>query len=249
MVTRNELKNAPWEMSDRQRGRPAPPLQKPYPEGAELRPLVPPDEIVVPDVSLRAAIGNRRSRRKYSEEPLSWHELSFLLWATQGVQRLGREGTVTFRTVPAGGALHPYETYLLVSRVEGLAPGLYRYLALEHAQLHVGDPGPGAPEELGSICNGQPFVGTGAVVFLWTVRPYRHEWRYGPRNHKDTLISAGHLCQNLYLACEAIGAGTCAVVAYEQDRLDRFLGVDGDEEIALYLAPVGKIAPTRPGRQ
>ncbi|NIV31473.1 MAG: SagB/ThcOx family dehydrogenase, partial [Anaerolineae bacterium] len=29
--------------------------------------------------------------------------------------------------------------------------------------------------------------------------------------------------------------------AYEQDLLDDLIGVDGHDEIALYLAPVGKV--------
>jgi nitroreductase len=49
------------------------------------------------------------------------------------------------------------------------------------------------------------------------------------------------MCQNLYLACEAIGAGTCAVGAYHQNKLDAFLGVDGQDEFAIYVAPVGKV--------
>ena len=55
-------------------------------------------------------------------------------------------------------------------------------------------------------------------------------------------MSVGHVCQNLYLACEAIGLGTCATVAYQQDQLDELIGVDGVDEISLYIAPVGKIA-------
>ena len=54
-------------------------------------------------------------------------------------------------------------------------------------------------------------------------------------------MSVGHICQNLYLACEAIDAGTCAIAAYRQKELDEFLGIDGEDEIALYLAPVGKV--------
>jgi nitroreductase len=54
-------------------------------------------------------------------------------------------------------------------------------------------------------------------------------------------MDAGHLCQNLYLACEAIRAGTCAIAAYHQQLMDELLGVDGEEEFTLYLAPVGKI--------
>ena len=54
-------------------------------------------------------------------------------------------------------------------------------------------------------------------------------------------LDAGHVCQNLYLACEAIGAGTCAVAAYHQQLMDRLVRVDGQEEFVIYLAPVGKV--------
>jgi len=67
------------------------------------------------------------------------------------------------------------------------------------------------------------------------------EWRYGLAAHKVIALDAGHVCQNLYLACEAIGTGTCAIAAYDQEELDEFLGLDGENEFAIYLAPVGKI--------
>ena len=66
------------------------------------------------------------------------------------------------------------------------------------------------------------------------------EWRYGLAAHRAILLDAGHVCQNLYLACEAIEAGTCAVGAYDQEAMDRLLGLDGEEELVIYLAPVGK---------
>ena len=56
---------------------------------------------------------------------------------------------------------------------------------------------------------------------------------------KDPTAHAEMLA--LRLACEAIGAGTCAVAAYDQEALDRLLRIDGEDEFAVYLAPVGKI--------
>ena len=67
------------------------------------------------------------------------------------------------------------------------------------------------------------------------------EWRYHLAAHKVIAIDAGHVCQNLYLACAAIGGGTCAVAAYHQELMDKLLKVDGKNEFALYLAAVGKI--------
>jgi SagB-type dehydrogenase family enzyme len=226
--------------TDQMKGLPLPPIQKPYPEGAGLIDLVSPVEFTLGRMTLIDAIRGRESRRKYTEEPSSLEELSFLLWATQGVRELIRNGLVTLRTVPSGGGMHPFETYLLVNRVEGVEPGIYRYLAIEH-KLYQEVAGK-TIERIGEICNEQHFVGKGAVVFVWAVRPYRTEYRYGEDSLKDILISVGHICQNLYLACESIGAGTCATVAYQQEPLDDLIGVDGDEEVALYLAPVGKVA-------
>jgi len=87
---------------------------------------------------------------------------------------------------------------------------------------------------------GQRFVGNGAATFLWTTVPARMEWRYAEASYKVIALDAGHVCQNLYLACEVVGAGTCAVAAYDQEAADTLLGVDGESEFTLYMAPVGK---------
>jgi len=124
--------------------------------------------------------------------------------------------------------------------VEGLDPGIYRYLPLEH-QLLFEFSEEGLAEKLVKTVFGQPYPGKAGVTFIWTAVPYRMEWRYGLAAHKVIAIDAGHVCQNLYLACAAIKAGTCAVAAYHQAALDGLLGVDGEDEFAIYLAPVGKI--------
>ncbi len=68
----------------------------------------------------------------------------------------------------------------------------------------------------------------------------RMEWRYDLAAHKVIAIDAGHVCQNLYLACTSLGLGTCAIAAYHQEACDELLGVDGEEEFTIYLAPVGR---------
>ncbi len=232
---------AVWEsfndiVTDQQAGKPAPPLEKAVPKGKDLIRLPDPGETETNETSIAEAIANRRSRRKLSSEALSISELSFLLWATQGVKKQLNDHRA-FRTVPSAGARHPFETYLYIFSAEQLPPGLYRYLPFEHALLPVsGDPGLGdqITEGLFRQRFGAP------VIFLWSVIPYRTEWRYAYESHKVIAIDAGHLCQNLYLACEALGCGTCAVGAYNQKILDSALGLDGTDEFVIYCAPVGK---------
>jgi SagB-type dehydrogenase family enzyme len=149
----------------------------------------------------------------------------------------GRQASL--RTVPSGGARHPFETYLVINRVQDVAAGLYRYLPVEHA-LCQENARPGLADAVHEACFDQ-YVTNSAVTFVWTVIPYRTEWRYSILSHKIIAIDAGHLCQNLYLAAESIQAGACAIGAYHQQKLDQALGVDGEDEFAIYVATVGKV--------
>jgi SagB-type dehydrogenase family enzyme len=226
--------------TDQNRSVPPPPLEKPFPPDAQRHDLTPVGKWAgIRAVDVATALGNRQSHRRFTAEPLALDELSFLLWATQGVRQQVAPGAV-LRTVPSAGNRHALETYLAVARVGGLGPGIYRYLPLEHQLLHL-FPEEQMPQKLTEATLGQAFVGRAAAVFIWTTIPYRMEWRYGLAAHKVIALDAGHVCQNLYLACAAVGAGTCAVAAYHQQLMDRLVQVDGQEEFVIYLAPVGKI--------
>jgi SagB-type dehydrogenase family enzyme len=229
-----------FSQTDQHRGIESPPLEKPFPTDARRFDLPPVGQWEgIETVALTTAIGDRQSRRSFKTEPLTPGELSFLLWATQGVREQANEGPV-LRTVPSAGNRHALETYLAVLRVGDLEPGFYRYLPLEHQLLHLFHEEQ-MPRKLTEATLGQAFVGRAAVVFIWTTIPYRMEWRYGLAAHKVIAVDAGHVCQNLYLACEAIGAGTCAIAAYHQERMDELLRIDGENEFTIYLAPVGKV--------
>ncbi|TRO77483.1 nitroreductase family protein, partial [Desulfuromonas acetexigens] len=123
-----------WRRTAQSRGIAPPPAQKPAPEGATLIPLPDRESWAIPPCDLEEAIARRESRRRFLPSPLSREELAFLLWSTQGVRARLHEAAV-LRTVPSAGCRHPFETYLAIFRVEGLAPGLYRYLPLDHALL------------------------------------------------------------------------------------------------------------------
>jgi len=242
---RQFLRSNAWEEwdkieTDQKKEMPPPPPQKPYPKDATLIDLISPQELTVGKMPLIEAIRQRKSRRKFTKQALTLEELSFLLWSSQGVRQLIQGGQVTRRTVPSGGSRHPFVTYLAVNRVNELEPGLYRYLPLEHKLFFLGADVE-LPEKIADASYEQTFVSNCAVTFIWTTIPYRTEWRYGIVSPKIIAQDSGHLCQNLYLASEAIGAGTCAIGAYDQDKMDRILGVDGTKEFVVYVAPVGKI--------
>ncbi len=232
-----------FSLTDQSRGVPAPPIQKPYPNGADIVPLPNAETWTsIPSVDLLTAMTNRRSHRSYLSEPLTIEELAFLLRSTQGIRQIADHGTA-FRFVPSAGCRHAFETYICIMNVESIAQGLYRYLPVEHAllQIQLDDT---IHSRISEASFRQSFVGKSSVTFVWTALPYRMEWRYGLAAHKVIAIDAGHVCQNLYLACEAVSCGCCAIAAYDQDLMDRLVQVDGENEFVVYLAPVGRIQPS-----
>ena len=188
--------------------------------------------------SLKKAIENRGSIRRYSPQSVSLKELAYLLWCTQGIKRVVRD-VATFRNVPSAGARHAFETLLLVNRITELSQGLYQYMAAEHKLLNL-DNDPELTDKAAEACLGQKHVLESAVTFLWVAVVDRMTWRYGQRGYRYLFLDAGHVCQNLYLSAESIGCGVCAIAAFSDDDINALLRLDGTNQFVLYIATAGK---------
>lgn len=226
------------EESDQSRNLPQPPLEAEFDLLKDKIGLPSPAGLSFGKKALIDIINNRRSLRKYSEQALSKEELSYLLWCTQGV-KVVKSNSNTFRTVPSAGARHAFETYLLINRVEGLKPGLYRYLALEHKLIEINMEADISARVVAG-CMGQAFVGNSAATFIWVAVVDRMKWRYGARGYRYLHLDAGHVCQNLYLAAESIDCGACAIAAFDDDEINRVLELDGKRQFVVYIGATGK---------
>lgn len=228
--------------TDAKKGISQPPKSKSYEINSRLVDLPMVSENTLTNKNIYTCIKERRSTRFYSDQAISLNELSYLLWATQGITSTNKAG-ITFRTVPCSGATHSFESYLLIRNVKELQKGVYRYLPVEHKLLFMFELDE-IENNIDEITLDQPFVpnfaNKAAILFIWSTIPYRSEWKYDITAHKKILIDIGHVCQNLYLASESIGAGTCAIGIYDQTCVDQLLGLNGEEEFTIYLAAVGK---------
>ncbi|HPF53785.1 MAG TPA: SagB/ThcOx family dehydrogenase [Eubacteriales bacterium] len=226
--------------SDQQLQVPPPPLTK-APVSCD-RTLLPMDfECLELKNDTLALIRDRTSHRVYTGQAMTLLELSFLLWATQGIRAIRGNNYATLRTVPCGGARHEFETYLAVRDVQGLKPGAYHYLPMSAELEFIGDIAD-YENSVSNSLNEQKWGSTANVVFYWSAVPYRAEWRYGPFTHRVMLIDAGHICQNLYIACEALGLGTCAVASFDRQLCNSIFKLDDVDEFIVYTAPVGCVS-------
>lgn len=185
--------------------------------------------------TLHEVIESRRSLRKYKDVPLSFDELSYLFYETARLFNI--ENGRSYRVYPTGGATASLETYVYISKVEGIEQGMYRYLPVPGDLMFMYN-----SDELEDEVNKAIKIQLrgGAAVFFWTTIPYRTEYKYSFTAHKMIAMEAGHACQNLLLASEAIDFGGVAISAYNQVLCDKVLKLDGEDEFVIYISVVGK---------
>jgi SagB-type dehydrogenase family enzyme len=192
---------------------------------------------------LAELLASRRSRRRFTGEPIDIVELSFLAWAADGAA--SAKLATRYRTAPHAGHACPIETYAAVMRVEGVEKGVYHYNVEEHALelLRKGD----YEEAAVKASAGQQWLRGSAVLFVWICEFARTTATYKDRGYRYVFIDAGHVCQNVYLAAESLGLGVTGIGALFDDEANALVGADGRERSILYMAAVGRPAPKPEG--
>jgi SagB-type dehydrogenase family enzyme len=195
-----------------------------------------------PELPLWRAIADRRSCRRFADEPIDAGDLAGLLGAAYGVTHSletedGRRA-LPLRAVPSGGALYPLELYVAALHVDGLDPGLYHFDPLRPALAVVGNSV--TAHDVAALSTYPEIVaGCAAVLFVAAVFG-RTRFKYGVRGYRFALLEAGHVGQNILLTATALGLGAVPLGGYYDRLTDQFLGLDGVNESTLYTFAVGK---------
>lgn len=187
-------------------------------------------------VSVEEAISRRRSIREYSKEPITLEELSQLLWSAQGITDPNRK----LRAAPSAGATYPIEVYVVIGDgcVEGLQSGVYHYVPEKHRidLLFRGD----LRSELSAASLSQEWIAEAPIDIVITAVYERTVARYGDRGTRYVHMEAGHVAENIYLEATALSLGTVTVGAFNDEEVQRVLGLPDDHE-PLCIMPVGHI--------
>ncbi|MFW5889689.1 MAG: SagB/ThcOx family dehydrogenase [Bacillota bacterium] len=213
---------------------------------AKPKPFIEPDENTkiikldknfskIKQKTLTECIASRRSLRTYSEEKMSFLEFSYLLWETSRVEHI--KDSIIYKTIPTAGATNSGETYVYVNKVEEIKKGIYLYMQNEH-KLALINQSKDIEKEVNQAILRQ--LRDAHAVFFFTAVAPRVEYKYDFVGPKLIALEAGHACQNLSLAAEVIDGGACAIAAYDQDKIDELLKIDGEDHFTVYCATVGK---------
>jgi SagB-type dehydrogenase family enzyme len=197
-----------------------------------------PDPSVKGSMSVEESLSKRRSVRSYQAGPLTLQQASQLLWAAYGISDSTSYSRLKLRTAPSAGATYALELYLLAGNVEGLDAGMYKFTPDGHSITLVrkGD----IRKEVAQACLDQKMLHQAPATIVYAAVYPRIRGRYGDRGADRYLcMDIGHSAQNVYLQSVALGLATCAVGAFDDEKLAKVLQLPAEEKI-MYLMPVGE---------
>ena len=200
-----------------------------------------PKERPLPSIPLGQALTTGRSVRALSGESVSPDELATISFCSNDlIHDSDDPNSHERRPCPSAGALCPIELYWFALNVAGLAAGLYHYNPAGHylEALRTGDPWEGMKSSLSTV-QARQVRRSACVMILMGVFP-RSCINYGVRGYRFVLLEAGHIAQNALLVVAAQGLAAFLNGGFHDDALHSLLDVDGTEEAALYMMPVGQ---------
>jgi len=192
------------------------------------------------DQSFEEILLKRRTRRDFQKSSLSNAEISQILWAAYGLKEPERGKPQTgkaVRTCPSAGALFPLEIYLIAGDIFDISSGFYHFIPDEHALELIHDKD--LREDLYNYAYSREMIRTAPASLVYIAIESRVLDRFGERGRQRYIpMDIGHSAQNVYLQAEALGLGTCAIGAFDDEGLTRVLDLPA-EEIPMYIMPVG----------
>jgi SagB-type dehydrogenase family enzyme len=127
--------------------------------------------------------------------------------------------------------------YLYVHRVEGLAPGVYRYWP-EHVELEKIKEG---DQRLvaAALSLGQDLAGNACLAFSMIGDFESAAHSYGDRGYRYVHFEAGAIGQRMYLASEALGLRATGIGAFFDDEVNRYLSLAPELGQVVYHFAIG----------
>ncbi len=186
-------------------------------------------------VSVEQALLQRRTQRKFFDKSIGLKQLSQILWSLQGV-------TADWggRTAPSARSAYPLEIYAVALKVDGLAPGLYRYIPGNLKPIHklgllrevdLTEQSLTAAKQ--SSAKNAPAI----IVITGNFQKMTEAFQGTPADN-NVYLEAGHAAQNLYLQVETLGLGTVVIGGFDESATYRLLGSPINERV-IYVIPVG----------
>ncbi|WP_328686131.1 SagB family peptide dehydrogenase [Streptomyces sp. NBC_00343] len=215
---------------------PLPAVRRPF--GGPVVQLPTPDLDVLRtnDRTLTEVLEDRRSLRVHNDSaPLTLAQLGEFLYRSARNRRRPGGGPEELgdRPYPSGGSAYELEIYPLVTRVDGVAAGLYHYDPEEHRLELLARPGPALTRLAEAARLSAQVSSRPQVTLLVTARFGRVLWKYSTIGYALVLKHVGVLYQVMYSVATAMGLAGCALGGGDSDAFAAASGLPWESESSV----------------
>ncbi len=182
------------------------------------------------DFPLMKALQERRTKRKWSDEPLSEQELSNLLWAACGITQVESKRLKCKRTAPSASNSQEISVYV------ALAQGLFRYDEVNHALVLI------RAEDIRSHIGTQKMMRSAPVGLVYVSDYSKMKVYLAKDEHRQHFVSGtdtGFISQNVYLYCASANLSTVILGLVDRDLLHDLIGLEEHERV-IFTQVVGR---------
>lgn len=190
--------------------------------------------------ALRSVLDERRSMPYFSPRPVTLIELATLLEhavGTRSVVDAYNRRDLPLRRFPSAGGLQPVDIHVIARDVDGLVPGTYRHNPVAGTLVLREEGDFGVPLVEAAIQTDWLYYAPVVVVLVG--RPDRIRWKYGSRGYRYLLVDTGCAYLALHLVAQAMGLFANALAAFDDDRMNALLRLDGRDHVTNLLLAVG----------
>ena len=196
--------------------------------------LTKPKEEMQPKLSLKQVLENRKSIRSYSNERITFDNLSHFLYHTARIKSIfdSKEGTLTERPYPSGGARYPLEIYALNNRLTDIQKGIHYYDPLKH-QLVLLNKNKKYQKQFNQFVKRVLYPNLKRdpdIIFIITAVFARTMWKYDKLGLSLILSDLGCLYQTMYLIAGEMNLAPCPVGKIDEELVKNWIGLNWFEE-------------------
>jgi SagB-type dehydrogenase family enzyme len=174
-----------------------------------------------------------------SDKTMDLARVASILYYSAGVTRHKTYpgGELYFRAAACAGALYPTEVYIVCGDLDGLAAGVYHFSPGDFAlrKLREGD----FRGVLLRASAGEGQIRSAPVTLVFTSISWRSSWKYRDRAYRYHFWDNGMILANALAMAQAHELHSEVVMGFVEADVNRLIGIDGQQELALSLLALG----------
>ncbi len=200
-------------------------------------------QTLAPALEVIAALGAGFSGEKHPDLA----KLAGILYYSAGVtkHKTYAGGELYFRAAACAGALYPMEVYMVCGDIDGLNAGVYHFNPGDFGLrlLREGD----LRSVLARASGSEPSVVSAPVTLVFTSISWRSTWKYRDRAYRYHFWDNGMIVADALAMAAAHELPAEVVMGFVEADVNKLIGIDGEQELALSLLALGHTDQALPG--